>query len=111
MDDSIDEEEWKKVEIIGYCPLMSQGADMVDCKREKCTWWRQARSGRPKGKAACAVNDLVSQLGTINSRFPIAIKDLVSQLVILNGRLQTLITDVAKSDEFRDQKEEERPKS
>ena len=101
MDDKLDEKFWGKVEIVGYCPLMSQGADMVDCKREKCTWWRQARSGRPKGKAACAFNELVSQLSTTNSRFQIAIKDLVSQLVILNGRLQTLITEVAKSDESR----------
>ena len=96
MEDRFDEEEWKKVEIVGYCPLMSQGADLVDCKREKCTWWRQARSGRPKGKAACAINDLVSQLGTLNSRFQITIKDLVSQLVILNGRFQTLITNLDK---------------
>jgi hypothetical protein len=96
MDDRFDEEEWKKVEIVGYCPLMSQGTNMVDCKREGCAWWRQARPGRPKGKAACAVNDLVSQLGALNSRFPIAIKDLVTQLVILNGRFQTLIKNVEK---------------
>ena len=75
----------KKVEIVGYCPLMSHGADMVDCKRDKGTWWRQARPGRPKGKVACAVNDLVAQLGALNSRFPITIQDLVTQLVILNG--------------------------
>ena len=96
MDDKFNEEEWKKVEIVGYCPLMSQGTNLVDCKREGCTWWRQARPGRPKGKAACAVNDLVSQLGALNSRFPIAIKDLVTQLVILNGRFQTLVKNVEK---------------
>ena len=90
------EEEWKKVELIGYCPLMSQGGEMVDCKRERCTWWRGAGPGRPKGKAACAVNDLVSQLGALNARVQIAIGDLVSQLVILNGRLQTLSKDDAK---------------
>jgi hypothetical protein len=95
MEDRFDEEEWKKVEIVGYCPLMSQGTNLVECKREECTWWREARPGRrPKGKAACAVNDLISQLGTLNSRFPISIKDLVTQLVILNGRLQTLIQKI-----------------
>jgi hypothetical protein len=96
MKDRFEEEEWKRVEIVGYCPLMSQGADMVDCKREKCTWWRQAPSGRPKGKAACAINDLVSQVGTLSSRFNITIKDLVSQLVILNARIQALMLDVDK---------------
>ena len=83
MSDRLDEGQWKQVEIIGYCPLMSQGSTMVDCKKEKCTWWREARQGRPKGKAACAVNDLISQLST-------------SQLVILNGRFQTFIKDGAK---------------
>ncbi len=96
MDDRYDEEQWKKVEIVGYCPLMSQGTNLVDCKREECTWWRQARPGRPKGKAACAINDLVSQLGALNSRFPIAIQDLVTQLVILNGRFQMLIKNADK---------------
>jgi hypothetical protein len=96
MDERFDEDEWRRVEIIGYCPLMSQGATMVDCKKEECTWWRQARPGRPKGKAACAINDLVSQLSTLNVKFQIAINDLVSQLVILNGRFQTLIKDVTK---------------
>jgi hypothetical protein len=96
MDDRFDEEEWKKVEIVGYCPLMSQGTNLVDCKRDECTWWRQARTGRPKGKAACAFNDLASQLGTLNSMFQITIKDLVSQLVILNGRFQALIKNVEK---------------
>lgn len=96
MSDGFDEGQWKHVEIIGYCPLMSQGATMVDCKKEKCTWWREARPGRPKGKAACAVNDLITQLSTININFQIAIKDLASQLVILNGRFQTFIKDTAK---------------
>ena len=96
MEDRFDEEEWKRVEIVGYCPLMSQGANMVDCKRDKCTWWRQVRPGRQKGKAACAVNDLASQVGTLNSRFNITIKDLVSQLVILNARIQVLMPDVDK---------------
>ena len=96
MDDRYDEEDWKKVEMVGYCPLMSQGANMVDCKRDKCTWWRQARPGRPKGKAACAINDLVSQLSALNSRIPISIKELDTQLVILNGRLQTMIKDGEK---------------
>ena len=96
MDERFEEEEWKKVEIVGYCPLMSEGANLVDCKRERCTWWRQARPGLPKGKAACAVNDLASQLGTLNSRFNITIKDLVSQLVILNARIQALMPDVDK---------------
>ena len=96
MDKKFDGVEWKKVEIVGYCPLMSQGTKLVECKREECTWWRQVRAGRPKGKAACAVNDLASQLGTLSSMFQITIKDLVSQLVILNGRVQTLIKDVEK---------------
>jgi hypothetical protein len=96
MDERYDEEEWKKVEIIGYCPLMSQGTTMVDCKKEGCTWWRQAQPGHPKGKSACAVNDLISQVSALNARFHIAINDLVSQLVILNGRFQTLIKDAAK---------------
>jgi len=90
------EEEWKKVEMIGYCPLMSQGGEMVECKKERCTWWRGAGPGRPKGKAACAVNDLVSHLSTLNARVQIAIGDLVSQLVILNGRLQALTKDDTK---------------
>ena len=96
MEKKYDEEEWKKVEIVGYCPLMSQGAKMVECKQEECTWWRQVRAGRPKGKAACAVNDLASQLGTLSSMFQITIKDLVSQLVILNGRFQTLVQNLEK---------------
>jgi hypothetical protein len=96
MSDGLDEGQWKQVEIIGYCPLLSQGAMMVDCKKEKCTWWREARPGRPKGKTACAVNDLITQLSTININFQIAIKDLVSQLVILNGRFQSFIKDAAK---------------
>jgi len=96
MSDRLDEGQWKQVEIIGYCPLMSQGSTMVDCKKEKCTWWREARQGRPKGKAACAVNDLISQLSTINITFQIAIKELASQFVILNGRFQTFIKDGAK---------------
>jgi len=96
MSDGLDEGQWKQVEIIGYCPLMSQGTIMVDCKKEKCTWWRETRPGRPKGKAACAVNDLISHLSTINITSQIAIKDLVSQLVILNGRLQAFIKDGAK---------------
>ena len=96
MDDRFDEEEWKKVEMVGYCPLISEGTSLVECKREGCTWWREARSGRPKGKAACAFNDLVAQLGALNSRFPITIKDLVTQLVILNGRFQTLIQNIEK---------------
>jgi hypothetical protein len=96
MDGRPKEEEWGKVEIVGYCPLMSNGKEMVSCIREKCTWWRQVRGGHPKGKAACAVNDLVSQLGTLNSTFPIVIKDLVSQLVILNGRFQGLLQNVDK---------------
>jgi len=96
MDNRLVEEEWKKVAIIGYCPLMSQGAEMVDCKKERCTWWRGAGPGRPKGKAACAVNDLVSQLGALNARVQIAISDLVSQLVILNGRFQALMKDDTK---------------
>ncbi|OGP53635.1 MAG: hypothetical protein A2Y65_04785 [Deltaproteobacteria bacterium RBG_13_52_11] len=96
MEDRLGEEEWKKVEIIGYCPLMSQGANMVDCKKEECTWWRQAQSGRPKGKAACAVNELISQLGTLDSMLQITIKDLVSQLVIFNGRFQASIQNIDK---------------
>jgi hypothetical protein len=96
MSDTFDEGQWKKVEIIGYCPLMSQGATLVDCKKGNCAWWRGVRRGRPKGKAACAVNDLISQLSTININFQIAIKDLVSQLVILNGRFQTFIKDTAQ---------------
>jgi len=96
MDDRYDEEDWKTVEMVGYCPLLSQGAKLVECRREECTWWRQARPGRPKGKAACAINDLVSQLSALNSRIPISIKDLVTQLVILNGRFQTLIKNVEK---------------
>jgi len=87
------EEEWKKVEMIGYCPLMSQGGEMVDCKRERCTWWRGAGPGRPKGKSACAFNELVSQLSALNARFQIGINDLVSQFVILNGRLQSAMKD------------------
>jgi hypothetical protein len=96
MDERFDEEEWGKVEIVGYCPLMSQGTNMVDCKREACTWWRQSQSGRPKGKAACAVNELISQLGTLDSMLQITIKDLVSQLVIFNGRFQSLIQNTEK---------------
>ncbi|MCJ7662765.1 MAG: hypothetical protein MUO24_00840 [Desulfobacterales bacterium] len=96
MSDGFDEGQWKQVEIIGYCPLMSQGTTMVDCKKERCTWWRETRQGRPKGKAACAVNDLISHVSTINVTFQIAIKDLVSQLVILNGRFQAFIKDGAK---------------
>lgn len=89
-------EGWEKVEIVGYCPLMSSGSTLVDCKREKCTWWREARPGRPRGKAACAVNDLITQLGTININLQLSIKDVVSQLVILNGRLQSLIKEGTK---------------
>lgn len=85
------EEEWKKVEMIGYCPLMSQGGELVDCKRERCTWWRGKGPGRPKGKSACAVNELVSQLSALNARLQIGINDLVSQFVILNGRLQAVM--------------------
>ena len=96
MDKTFVEEEWKKVAIIGYCPLMSQGGEMVECKKERCTWWRGAGPGRPKGKAACAVNDLVSHLSALNARVQVAIGDLVSQLVILNGRLQALAKDDAK---------------
>jgi hypothetical protein len=91
-----DEEAWKKVELIGYCPLMSQGTTMIDCKKEGCTWWRQAQPGHPKGKSACAINDLISQVSALNARFHIAIGDLVTQLVILNGRLQTFIKDAEK---------------
>lgn len=94
--DGLDEGQWKQVELIGYCPLLSQGTVLVDCKKEKCTWWREARPGRPKGKAACAVNDLITQLSTININLQIAIKDLVSQLVILNGRFQAFIKETAK---------------
>jgi hypothetical protein len=90
------EEEWKKVAIVGYCPLMSHGAEMVDCKKERCSWWRGAGPGRPQGKGACAVNDIVSQLGALNTRFPISIQDLVTQLVILNGRIQTLAKEEVK---------------
>ena len=47
-------------------------------------------------QSALAVNDLITQLSTININFQIAIKDLVSQLVILNGRFQAFIKDTAK---------------
>ena len=96
MADKSVEEEWKKVAIVGYCPLMSHGAEMVDCKKERCAWWRGSGPGRAQGKGACAINDIVSQLGALNSRFPISIKDLVTQLVILNGRIQTLAKEEVK---------------
>ena len=98
MDDRLGNEAWGKVAIIGYCPIMSHGKDLVACQKEKCAWWRQAHTGRLKGQGACAINDLISQLGTLNSTFPLAIKDVVSQLVILNGRFQTLLRDVVKTD-------------
>jgi hypothetical protein len=99
MDDRLNDEAWGKVAIIGYCPIMSHGKDLVDCQKEKCAWWRQLTGGRPKGQAACAVNDLISHLGTLNSTLPLAIREVVSQLVILNGRFQTLLKDIVKTTE------------
>ena len=99
MDDRLNDEAWGKVAIIGYCPLMSHGKDLVDCQKEKCAWWRRLAGGRAKGQATCAVNDLISHLGTLNSTLPLAIKEVVSQLVILNGRFQTLLKDIVKTTE------------
>ncbi len=96
MVERIVDEEWKRVALIGYCPLMSQGGEMVECKKERCAWWRGEGAGRPKGKAACALNELVSQLSALNARIQIGINDLVSQLVILNGRLQELMKGNSK---------------
>jgi hypothetical protein len=97
--DRLSDEAWGKVAIIGYCPIMSHGKDLVECQKEKCAWWRRLPGGRLKSQAACVVNDLVSQLGTLNSTLPLAIKEAVSQLVILNGRVQTLLKEVVKSEE------------
>jgi len=106
MDDRLGDEAWGKVAIIGYCPIMSHGKDLVACQKEKCAWWRQSPVGRLKGQTACAINDLISQLGTLNSTLPLAIKEVVSQLVIMNGRFQALLKDVVKTIERKGEQEE-----
>ena len=105
MDDRLNDDAWGKVARIGFCPLMSSGKDLIDCQKEKCAWWRQLSAGRVKGQATCAVNDLISHLGTLNSTLPLAIKEVVSQLVILNGRVQTFLKDVGKTMEKKSEGE------